>query len=880
MNKFRVFLLLASVSLLLVIVSGCGGPNPYPIRQFTVFPDTPTKEGTTMTVTMEISFPALGTPQRNVRMIGVFFKPKSFSVVGDAICVVDNLASPTQSIWLRHITSGPALDGLEIVMRKVYTHPVYGPMFAAATQEGHDFWVAVSDVFPAPDSGPATVYGIATVESGCVGTFKFIFLVGATASAIPPESFAGSGRAYVINAADDTVKNSLVGLGDGSSSRFSTWGVFGSDVRISDVSQKSFVTSFPWNFSQNSDDGYNFGLLVATNTITVLQPDGTYYKTIRLPENVSDTPEAAPSDKCMGSAIDVAGGKLYVNYTDDVANGGSPPFRCVRVYNDDTGSYEGYLDENPGGGAGLNSKNISYRRFAIAATNEGDVNYVFSLGGTSANNFTDLHCYRHDLLTGTSEMADNFPVGFDAHSVFILPGRRLAVTGGDTTSGFIDIISYNEDGSIESSYVVTAEGHIVGGYNHSPAWAAVDPGRGRLYVASEGPYYGSDRLASETRIWVVSFEGTNPTLEAEISLGVINNTVCDYFAIDTVNNRLYVPCPAAQVVKIYSTISNEFIEEFSGVTAPVAAVIEGLKLYIVDGGRLYDNLGDAVFAPPESFGNCAVNVYNLPSSGMPSLIRSIPVGYGPTFARSGNGKVAVLSTPIPSFYTDFDGLLDFMTFEAWVTPEVRNVMINGGRVADKDYVSNNAILTADLWDDSGIWSARLIVDGVEKAATYSPTLPGNTVRAPIRLTYNLGSLGTGEHAITIEADDHYYSTSWDVFGLTASPGGSVKMRGGYPSIYPGVFKPQSGKTPMDRTLRIAYELTVDAPIDIMIIDVSGKPVFTRKYASRTMGGRAGYNEVSWDGWMDTGGVVGNGIYPYKIISKGKVIASGKIVVYD
>jgi hypothetical protein len=876
MNKFRVFVLLASISLLLVIVSGCGGPNPYPIRQFTVFPDTPTKEGTTMTVTMEISFPALGTPQRNVRMIGVFFKPKSFSVVGDAICVVDNLASPTQSIWLRHITSGPALDGLEIVMRKVYTHPVYGPMFAAATQEGHDFWVAASDVFPSPAS-PTPGYGIATVESGCVGTFKFIFLLGGMTSAIPPESFAGCGRAYVIDSTNnDSVKNSLVGLGDGGASRFGSLGVFGADVKISDVSGRSFVMSYPWNFNQNNTDGYEFGLLVATNTITILDSDDKYFKTIRLPENVSEPVDGdfAPSDKCMGSAIDVAGEKLYVNYTDGVANGGSP-FRGVRVY-DENGSYEGYLAAGSLGG-----KSISYRRFAIAATNEGNVNYVFSLGGAGGD-FVNLHCYKHYLLTGTSEMADNFSVGFDTHSVFLLPGRRLAVTGGHTDLGGtrygqIDILSYNADGTIVTSNVVTPEGFITS-YDHSPAWAVVDPSRGRLYVAGEGPYYGRDRLASETRIWVVSFEGTNPTLEAEISLGI--NTVCDYFAIDTVNNRLYVPCPAAQVVKIYSTISNEFIEKFSGVTAPVAAVIEGLKLYIVDGGRLYDNLGDAVFAPPENFGNCVVNVYNLPSSGMPSLIRSIPVGYGPTFARSGNGKVAVLSTPIPSFYTDFDGLLDFMTFEAWVTPEVRNVMINGGRVADKDYVSNNAILTADLWDDSGIWSARLIVDGVEKAATYSPTLPGNTVRAPIRLTYNLGSLGTGEHAITIEADDHYYSTSWDVFGLTASPGGSVKMRGGYPSIYPGVFKPQSGKTPMDRTLRIAYELTVDAPIDIMIIDVSGKPVFTRKYASRTMGGRAGYNEVSWDGWMDTGGVVGNGIYPYKIISKGKVIASGKIVVYD
>ena len=62
--------------------------------------------------------------------------------------------------------------------------------------------------------------------------------------------------------------------------------------------------------------------------------------------------------------------------------------------------------------------------------------------------------------------------------------------------------------------------------------------------------------------------------------------------------------------------------------------------------------------------------------------------------------------------------------------------------------------------------------------------------------------------------------------------------------------------------------------------ISGKVTWTKKYAPRANGGRTGYNEIKWNGISDFGGYAGNGIYVYKIVSQGKVIGTGKMVVYD
>ncbi|MEE8637964.1 MAG: hypothetical protein V3T21_02860, partial [Candidatus Margulisiibacteriota bacterium] len=61
----------------------------------------------------------------------------------------------------------------------------------------------------------------------------------------------------------------------------------------------------------------------------------------------------------------------------------------------------------------------------------------------------------------------------------------------------------------------------------------------------------------------------------------------------------------------------------------------------------------------------------------------------------------------------------------------------------------------------------------------------------------------------------------------------------------------------------------------------GEIVWTRKFASGSMGGKAGYNAVAFDGKSDiTGTTVGTGSYVGTLIGEGRQIGKLYIVVYD
>jgi flagellar hook assembly protein FlgD len=93
--------------------------------------------------------------------------------------------------------------------------------------------------------------------------------------------------------------------------------------------------------------------------------------------------------------------------------------------------------------------------------------------------------------------------------------------------------------------------------------------------------------------------------------------------------------------------------------------------------------------------------------------------------------------------------------------------------------------------------------------------------------------------------------------------------------YPSPFKPASGGT-----TQIQYTLSGNAPIILIIYDITGHEVKRFKYGSGTIGGSVGVNNVTWDGTSLSGKVVGNGMYLYKIISGDRVLGDGRLVVVD
>jgi hypothetical protein len=97
--------------------------------------------------------------------------------------------------------------------------------------------------------------------------------------------------------------------------------------------------------------------------------------------------------------------------------------------------------------------------------------------------------------------------------------------------------------------------------------------------------------------------------------------------------------------------------------------------------------------------------------------------------------------------------------------------------------------------------------------------------------------------------------------------------------YPNPFRPMS-VDPSNNATTISYSLNVDAPITVVIYDITGKEMNRYSYSKGEEGGRAGINSISWNGRSMFNQPVGNGMYVYKIISSNKAIGSGKLVVLD
>lgn len=92
--------------------------------------------------------------------------------------------------------------------------------------------------------------------------------------------------------------------------------------------------------------------------------------------------------------------------------------------------------------------------------------------------------------------------------------------------------------------------------------------------------------------------------------------------------------------------------------------------------------------------------------------------------------------------------------------------------------------------------------------------------------------------------------------------------------YPNPYDPDKG------SVKITYNLAGDAGIKIYIFNLTGQLVWTNVYAAGSNGGKAGYNEVLWNGADSFGSVVGNGIFPVRIVNSanGTVIGRSKIAV--
>lgn len=114
------------------------------------------------------------------------------------------------------------------------------------------------------------------------------------------------------------------------------------------------------------------------------------------------------------------------------------------------------------------------------------------------------------------------------------------------------------------------------------------------------------------------------------------------------------------------------------------------------------------------------------------------------------------------------------------------------------------------------------------------------------------------------------ATTFEVNNLSVDNSGALVALGD-PLNFPNPCNSDTGTA-------IGYKLSKPADITISIHDLMGNLIWKNTYPSGTAGGRATYNEITWDCKTQSGQTLGNGIYVYLIIGEGKLLSKGRIAI--
>lgn len=219
---------------------------------------------------------------------------------------------------------------------------------------------------------------------------------------------------------------------------------------------------------------------------------------------------------------------------------------------------------------------------------------------------------------------------------------------------------------------------------------------------------------------------------------------------------------------------------------------------------------------------------------------------------------------------NYAGVYLFTISSDAITPEA---VIRAGGIAIKnsDYISAkptvNVIFTDDVSLDAG--SAILSIDDLPVSYTVISSLPRT-----LEVQYTpLVDLSSQTHVIKATINDAAGNPGTsEITGLKVSSSPVEKI--GEILVSPTVFNPES-----DGTAKIVYTLNKDSEIIIYMFGVDGSPVAKKKIILGQAGGRAGYNEVEFNGKSDlTSTNLGDGIYIIMITAGGKEIGKGHFVV--
>ncbi|MFA5098208.1 MAG: SBBP repeat-containing protein [Candidatus Margulisiibacteriota bacterium] len=203
----------------------------------------------------------------------------------------------------------------------------------------------------------------------------------------------------------------------------------------------------------------------------------------------------------------------------------------------------------------------------------------------------------------------------------------------------------------------------------------------------------------------------------------------------------------------------------------------------------------------------------------------------------------------------------------------------GVQLRDGDTVSSRLAFsgiasTTEALDAS---SVRIYLDGsLVSDGTYS--YYDSFEQAPDRATISYSvrtPLAAGTHTLSITAGGSggslFEASLVDL--RVASETGSQGIIGAV-LAHPNPYDPSSGNA------RITYNLEKDSAIALYIFGINGRLVLKKEFLSGSNGGKAGFNDVAWDGKDDFGNELGNGVYAVRIVDKAgmKVIGKSKVAI--
>jgi hypothetical protein len=207
---------------------------------------------------------------------------------------------------------------------------------------------------------------------------------------------------------------------------------------------------------------------------------------------------------------------------------------------------------------------------------------------------------------------------------------------------------------------------------------------------------------------------------------------------------------------------------------------------------------------------------------------------------------------------------------ALCAPSISHIRFNGKSISNDDYVNPEVTITAKIIDNAaGVDSAKtvLVIDDLQsvKFSSFQNNLTNGIITYKAKLT-------EGPHSVRLVAfglDGNFTNSDAIKFKVAAE---AAKMLGGV-LCYKNPFNPGIGES-----TKITYTLNSDADVTIYIYNLVGQLIKKIVCASGSEGGRAGYNQPTWDGYSDFKELAGNDVYLIRLVSGGQVIGKCKVAV--